>query len=363
MALPGYAYQFPEDHGVHPTYKTEWWYYTGHLNAKPNTPQQHAFGYELTFFRTALTPPTATATLPSLTAWMPQSFVLAHFALTDVGQDSFVYQSKFDRVNPYKTAFTAKPFGVALSNWQLTTVGFVNHGKDPIVRLQASIPEGTKSPQPVAIDLTLTPAKPIVIHGKNGVSQKANCKGCASHYYSYTRLVTVGTVSQGNTATPVVGSSWMDHEFGSNQLTPNQVGWDWMAIQLSDGSELMLYLLRQATPKGGLDPNSAATWVSATGQTEHLKLGAFTLKATETWKSSKSGGVYPSKWVLTIPSKHLSLTLSPKVKAQELVFPTQVGLTYWEGACSVAGVMGKKAVTGNAYTEMTGYTAPFQQKI
>jgi predicted secreted hydrolase len=155
----------------------------------------------------------------------------------------------------------------------------------------------------------------------------------------------------------------MDHEFGSNQLTPNQVGWDWMAIQLSDGSELMLYLLRQATPKGGLDPNSSATWISATGQTEHLKLGAFQLKPIATWKSEKSGGIYPAQWQLTIPSKHLTLTISPKVKAQELVFPSQLGLTYWEGACGVAGQLGKQQVTGNAYTELTGYAAPFQQKI
>jgi len=356
-ALPGYTYQFPKDHGVHPTYKTEWWYYTGHLTAE----NKHSYGYELTFFRTATVPPNTA--LPTLTAWLPQAFVLAHFALTDVEQNTFVYQSKFDRVNPYKSTFTAKPFGVALSNWQLTTIGSINQGKDPIVRLQASMPEGAKSTQPVAIDLTLTPTKPMVIHGKKGVSQKADCKGCASHYYSYTRLASKGTVTQGSKTTAVKGTSWMDHEFGTNQLTPNQVGWDWMAIQLADGTDVMLYLLRQKTPVGGLDPNSSATWVSPSGQTQYLKLGQFQLKPLATWKSEKSGGVYPSQWQLAIPSKQLTVTITPKVKGQELVFASQLGLTYWEGACSVAGQIGKQPITGNAYTELTGYAAPFEQKI
>ena len=357
MALPNYAYQFPKDHGVHPTYKTEWWYYTGHLTAE----NKQSYGYELTFFRTATVPPSTA--LPTLTAWSPKAFVLAHFALTNVEQNTFVYQSKFDRVNPYKSTFTAKPFGVALSNWQLTTIGSINQGKDPIVRLQASIPEGAKSPQPVAIDLTLTPTKPMVIHGKNGVSQKADCKGCASHYYSYTRLASKGTVTQGAKTTAVTGTSWMDHEFGSNQLTLNQVGWDWIAIQLADGTDVMLYLLRQKTPAGGLDPNSSATWVSPSGQTQHLKLGQFQLKPLATWKSEKSGGVYPSQWQLVIPSKQLTVTITPKVKGQELVFASQLGLTYWEGACSVVGQIGRQHVTGNAYTELTGYAAPFEQKI
>ena len=357
VALPNYSYQFPKDHGVHATYKTEWWYYTGHLTAE----NKKTYGYELTFFRTATLP--ADATLPTLTNWLPKAFVLAHFALTDVDANRFVFQSKFDRVNPYKQAFSTQPFGVALSNWQLTTVGSINHGKDPIVRLQATIPEGTKNPQSVAIDLTLTPTKPMVIHGKNGVSQKADCKGCASHYYSYTRLATKGTVRQGSNTTSVTGASWMDHEFGSNQLTPNQVGWDWMAIQLADGSDVMLYLLRQKKPAGGLDPNSSATWVSASGQTEHLKLGQFELKPLGTWQSEKSGGVYPSQWALTIPSKGVTLVITPKIKGQELVFASQLGLTSWEGACSVLGHVGKQAVTGNAYTELTGYAAPFEQKI
>jgi predicted secreted hydrolase len=253
---------------------------------------------------------------------------------------------------------------MAVGHWHLTTVGSINGGKDPIVRLQASMPEAEKNRQPyTAIDLTLTPEKPIVIHGKNGVSQKANCTGCASHYYSYSRLATTGTLWQGKKKTPVIGSSWMDHEFGSNQLTPNQVGWDWMAIQLADGAEVMLYLLRQKKPTGGLDPNSSATWISPTGKTDNLKLGEFQLKPLATWRSSKSSGVYPSQWQLTIPSKQVRLTITPKVQAQELVFSTPAGLTYWEGACHVVGQVSKQAVTGNAYTELTGYASAFKQKI
>jgi predicted secreted hydrolase len=366
QALPGYTLRFPQDEGTHPAFKTEWWYYTGHLSTNPTPPNATEtvgiYGYELTFFRTAITP---NPVQPTLTVWKPNAFVLAHFAVTDVAQQRFAYQSQFERVNPYKTNFTSKPFGVQVNHWQLTTIGRTPTSNQPIVQLQAQLTPTKQQPTPMGINLTLTPSKPVVLHGNNGLSQKASCKGCASYYYSFTRLATEGTITVGDKPLPVVGTSWMDHEFGSNQLTSTQVGWDWFALQLDNNTELMVYLIRNKSAKGtmGLDTNSAATWVAANGSSTHLTAKQFTVTPTGTWYSTASGGTYPSGWQLTIPSKQVSLMVIPKVPQQELVFPSRTGLTYWEGACKVSGTVGKQAVTGNAYTELTGYATPFSQKI
>ena len=202
------------------------------------------------------------------------------------------------------------------------------------------------------LDLTLKPAKPLVIHGQNGVSKKAEGEGRASHYYSFTRLSSEGVLRIGKQEFAVSGLSWFDHEWTTNQLAANQVGWDWFSLQLDDGSDLMLFQLR--TKDGGRDPNSAGTFVDANGVATPLAEADFTLEPVETWSSSQSGGRYPVKWRITIPRLRMRLDVGAALKDQELNLKP---IAYWEGSVRAQG-MATEERKGSGYLEMTGYAGP-----
>jgi predicted secreted hydrolase len=199
-----------------------------------------------------------------------------------------------------------------------------------------------------AIDLRLRSAKPSVFHGENGVSQKALGRGRASHYYSLTRLVGTGFLRVGREKLPVRALAWMDHEFGSNQLTPQQVGWDWYSLQLDDGRELMLYVMRLRD--GGVEPVSSGTAVAVDGRARHLRLSDFHVQATDQWRSPTTGGLYPAGWRIQVLFEKLDVTLQPTVAQQEVVTRGGAGVSYWEGSVRVTG-----SATGVGYVELTGY--------
>jgi predicted secreted hydrolase len=238
-------------------------------------------------------------------------------------------------------------YSVVNENWSVEQLG------DSFV-LKANAPN-------IALHLILKSLKPPVVHGINGVSQKASCRGCASHYYSLTRLQSEGVLNLDGKPVPVTGLSWMDHEFGSNQLTKEQVGWDWFSLQLKDNTELMLYVMRKAN--GELDANSSGTLVRADGTVKHLFLADFKIKATGSWKSAKTGGTYPMGWTVEIPSEKLNLTVTPSFQDQELNTKKTTGVTYWEGASDIDGSKDHAKVTGQAYVEMTGYAERFGKNI
>jgi predicted secreted hydrolase len=331
QALPGYHFQFPRDHASHPAYRTEWWYYTGHLA----DPKGRPFGFELTFFRFGMT----RAPLgPS--KWRFDDLYVAHFAVTDEQAQRFSF---FDRLNrPGLGLAAASPvrYDVHNGTWLARALPDGRH------HLRAR--EGD-----LAIDLVLKSLKPPVIHGHDGVSQKADCVGCASHYYSLTRLETTGILTVGRERLPVHGTSWMDHEISSNQLTKDQVGWDWFSLQLSDGAELMLYRLRLAN--GQVEPRSSGTYVRPDGSWVDLPLGTWSADATGSWTSPRSQGTYPSGWRVKVPAEQLDLTVTPAVKDQELVTGGPTAATYWEGSSHVTGTHAGKPVAGDAYVELTGY--------
>ena len=212
--------------------------------------------------------------------------------------------------------------------------------------LQASAPE-------FGISLDLIPGKAPVINGEGGVSQKAAGMGHASHYYSMTRLPTRGTLTLEGKRLPVTGLTWMDHEFGTNQLTPKQAGWDWFSIQLEDNRELMLYRMR--LKDGGTDPYSSGTLVNADGTSKHLPLANYQVTSTGTWKSPKTAAVYPSRWTVRVPGEDLEATLTPTVADQELATGGSTGVTYWEGSVGIQGRDRGKPVRGVGYVELTGY--------
>jgi predicted secreted hydrolase len=340
LALPGYKFNFPRDHASHDEYRTEWWYYTGHLQGEDGT----KYGYELTFFRSALEAPRGL----TKGAWAAKNIYLTHFAVSDLSKQKFFYDERLTRPGIGFAGADSNRFKVWNQNWH---AGFDNQERHI---LSAGSPE-------YAIDLTLQSDKPPAIHGENGVSQKASCTGCASHYYSFTRLKTVGTIRVGTKTIKVTGSSWMDHEFGSNQLTADQIGWDWFSIQLEDQTEVMLYNMR--LKNGTIDANSSGTIIAADGSVRHLKKGEYTVTSTGSWRSPQTKGLYPMGWHVTIPSIKAELTISPALENQELAKRTPSQITYWEGACLVKGTEDKKAVLGQAYVEMTGYHEHFGKTL
>jgi predicted secreted hydrolase len=209
--------------------------------------------------------------------------------------------------------------------------------------------------------LELVAEKPPIIHGNQGVSRKGAAETEASHYYSFTRMKTVGRLIRDGREIPLTGISWMDHEFGSNQLGAEQVGWDWFSIQLNDLSELMLYQIRRRD--GSVEPSSAGTWIKRDGTSIPLRREDVRVEILADWRSPKSGARYPSRWRISIPAIRLVVELTPTVSDQELItrFSTQV--TYWEGSVTVKGTRGEQSVSGDGYVELTGYASELRRRL
>lgn len=342
-ATAGYRYEFPRDHGSHPAYRTEWWYYTGHLRTKNGRP----FGFELTFFRRAV-PPDRVKTHPS--EWSVTQLYLAHFAVTDIAEGRFQFSEKLSRAALGKAGADESCLRVWIDDWR------AEMSPDPAGPHRISARDGA-----LALSLTLQAVKPLVIHGPDGISRKGAGTGQASHYYSFTRLASVGTITIGGQQFEVTGTSWMDHEFGSADLGKDLVGWDWFSLQLEDNSELMLYRLRRSD--GSPDPASSGTVVSADGWTRHLSVGDVRLEALGTWTSRESGAVYPIRWRLAIPSLDLAVEIVPLLDQQELRTSRSTQVTYWEGAVAVSGTKQGRSVKGQGYVELTGYAKPLNENL
>jgi len=342
-ATAGYRYAFPRDHGSHPAYRTEWWYYTGHLQAKNG----RTFGFELTFFRRAI-PPDEVKTQPS--QWSVDHLYFAHFAVTDIAGQRFHFSEKLSRAGLGKAGAEESRLHAWIDDWRAEMAAVPGGAQTLFARA------GT-----LALSVTLQPSKPLVIHGQEGISRKGAEHGQASHYYSFTRLATSGTLSIGDEQFEVTGTSWMDHEFGSADLGKDLVGWDWFSIQLADNSELMLYRLRRSD--GSPDPASSGTVVSRDGQTRHLSAGDVRIESTGTWTSPKSQAVYPSQWRITVPSLELALDLAPALADQELRTTSSAQVTYWEGAVSVSGTKQGRPIQGQGYAELTGYAERIEQRL
>ena len=332
LALPPYEFQFPRDHASHPDYRTEWWYYTGHLKS-----DNRSFGYELTFFQVGINPTRRTGG----SAWALHTLFFAHFAVTDEAGEKFYHSEVIGRPALKMAGAFDDRYKVWIGKWSAELLG-----DDVTHRLSA---QGMET----AMSLDLVSAKPPVIHGHEGVSQKAEGKGRASHYYSLTRLETGGTLTVNGDSYTVTGLSWMDHEFGTNQLTSQQQGWDWFSIQLDNNRELMLYVLR--LKDGTLEPASSGTVVAADGTWKHLDFSMYTIENTGTWTSPHNGATYPSGWKISVPNEGAELRITPTIKDQELVSRSILGITYWEGSVLVEGRDQGEPVSGMGYVELTGY--------
>lgn len=339
QATPGWEFSFPRDHGSHDEFQTEWWYFTGHLSI----PSGRRFGYELTFFRVGVNP--AGGTMES--TWELENLALAHFAITDISRGEFRYYEKVNRVSPFTAGAATGDLDVFNESWSARAA-----------------PDGSWRIRAIGgmdgLDLVLRSRKPPAIHGTDGVSVKGKDEGAASHYYSMTRLGASGKIIVDGESFDVAGLSWMDHEFSTSILDETQSGWDWFSLQFEDGTELMLYQIR--TRGGGVDPASSGSFIDATGKVLHLRDSDFSIRPVGSWKSPKSGGVYPMGWRIEVPGLGLSLGVREQMKEQELVTSASTGITYWEGAVQVSGTSRGAELRGAGYVELTGYAAPFKNQ-
>ncbi|WP_051669633.1 lipocalin-like domain-containing protein [Bryobacter aggregatus] len=323
-ALPGYRYEFPRDHFSHPGFQTEWWYYTGNLTSTEGRP----FGFELTFFRQALEPDVEIKSV-----WTTRDVWMAHLALTDIAGKQFFHAERLNRSGPGIAGADLKAQRIWNGNWSVHLTETVHELKAIDERFQFS--------------LQLKPAKHFVIHGENGVSQKGGVAGQGSHYISFPRLATSGTLQLGSQQFRVSGDAWMDHEFFSSQLDPGLIGWDWFSIQFDNNTELMLFRLRRRD--GGVDRYSAGTFIDANGKTTSLASSDLQLQPLRTWNT------YPVEWRIAVPKLGIDIQATPRLDAQELVSKSSLTPTYWEGAMQFSG-----SHNGKGYLEMTGYRKEFR---
>jgi len=321
---------FPRDHGSHDDARVEWWYVTGQLDTRSGK----RLGYQLTFFRTGISGDAA----PRASAFAARDLFLAHFARTDVQAGTFRFTERIHRTGVGAAFAREDRLSVANEDWRLEEVGgqlvlFASDGGEEI-------------------SLVLTPEKPPVLHGAGGLSRKGPESEAVSRYVSLTRLRSEGWWTGGGKSEAVTGLSWFDHEWGSGSIGKDTAGWDWFALHLLDGRDLMLYRMRGSA--GSPTRFSAGTLVEKDGRAIPLGASDFTLEETARWKSAASGASYPARWVLRVPRAGVAAEVVPLVKDQELVTGKSTRVTYWEGACDVT-VPGSSTPLGRAYVEMTGY--------
>ncbi len=332
VATAPYTFHFPADHGSHPSYQTEWWYFTGHLKSADG----RRFGYEVTFFRARLRPQDVARArqILGVSRWRGNQIYAAHFALTDQVGGKFFHAERVARSALGLGAAAVGKMAVNVDTWSLSDKPITLHADDGDMRL----------------DLTQTPLKPPAIHGHDGIFRKGACASCASHYYSYSRLHSQGALVYAGKTFTVTGTSWMDHEFGTNQLLSEETGWDWMSLQLDDGRELMIYIFRR--PDNTVEPQSSGSLIERDGRVRPLALNQFRVTATGRWRSPATHATYPSGWRVQVPSASLDLNVTPVLVNQELVLRSSP--SYWEGAVDVRDAATSRT-RGQGYVELTGY--------
>jgi len=335
-ALAPHAFRLPLDHGPHYAYQTEWWYYTGNLDA----PGGARFGFQLTFFRRGLTPGP-----PPVNGLASNQVCFAHFAITDVAAGRHVAAERFARGAGGLAGATGEPFSVWLEDWRVEST---NADGSALRLVAADADTGLR------LDLRLQSKKPLVAHGEGGLSAKSREAGNASYYVGYTRLAASGLVGLGPRTLGATGEAWFDHEWSTSALGAGAVGWDWFSLQLDDGRELMHFRLRRAD--GSLQPASSGTFVLTDGHTRGLARDDVRVEPLRYWRSPDTGVTYPSGWRVQVPSQGLDLRVEPWIEAQEM----RTSFVYWEGAVRVSGTAGGRPVGGRGYVELTGYGRSMQ---
>ena len=448
-ADPNYSWSFPDDHGPHFGYKTEWWYFTGVLSARPlaatgrpmsdvdagassdgdsgeGAPERDGklreqvessrghveipreLGYQFTIFKIGLRPPgpdrdahLPTSAPASRSRWTASSLLLGHMAVSDPAGDTHVFSEVLYRAgllapgeptptaDPGSTAdptasadpsSTADPTpssrpssnpaalagGPLLAGFGAAFGASGNASRVPIAWSRG--PPGTSSPwrldlqgagfaiagaddaAELALSLVVRPTRPVVFQGPNGYSRKSAEPGRASMYYSRPRLATTGTVQLGAMRYAVAGASWMDHEFSSEPLAPEQVGWDWLSLRMNNGVDVTVFQLRRSD---GRTDYQAATLATSSDPPRHLPREEWSMAPGATWTSPATGATYPVEWTVALPGRIGRIVVRAAFSSQENVSLRVANLHYWEGMVRAFGPDGLQV--GQGYLEMTGY--------
>ena len=326
-------FKFPEDHGPHPGFKTEWWYFTGNLTDKDNK----KFGYQFTIFRSALNKDTIVGN----SDWRSNQIYMAHFTVTDISGNEFYFEERFSRTGNELAGAKINPFKVWVEDWEIQETGENTINDLPVLNIKAKT-------ENAEINFRIESQKPLVLQGDSGLSQKGKQVGNSSYYYSYTRMKTEGKIFLEDKEFNVSGTSWMDREWSTSALSGDQKGWDWFAFQLDDSTDLMYYQLRK--DDGSPDIYSKGILVGKDGKSETLNKEEVDIEIKNYWESP-SGVKYPSGWNLNIPSKNIFLKITPAVSNQLL----DVSIKYWEGAVKIEGTKDNSKISGRGYVELTGY--------
>lgn len=322
---PDYTPQFPNDFYYKEGYRVQWWYFTGHLFDR----EGREFGYELTFFAVGV------QTRAYKSKFGVDNIYISHFALTDVAGKRYYSSEKSDSGAYGFAGAEVKDLRVWVDD---------NKMEGTTERIHIAALDRDRS-----FELELTPAKRVVLNGQKGFSRKSeDSPAIASWYFSYTDLATSGSLKIGDKTFSVHGKSWFDREISSGRMGKSEEGWDWFAIQLDDGREVMIYIMRKAD--GTADKYSSGTFVYRDGKYRHLNIDDFSITSSRHYKSARTGAQYPSQWEIRIPGEGLTLKVTPLLEDQEFIATTSTGNYYWEGTCRVEG-----SAAGRAYVELTGY--------
>lgn len=338
------SFIFPDDHGPHEGYRTEWWYYTGNLF----TESDRRFGFQFTIFRNQFLPDEDFS--PEVeSGWTTNQQYIAHLAISDLENGNHIHEERFSRGAMDLAGARADPFRIWLEDWEVRLVDVSDESlteAPPGQNLPMKLFAATEQSE---LNLTMIPAKQPVFHGDDGLEPKGPEEGDASYYISFTRLETSGTIELEGETHHVEGLSWMDHEWSTSALSEEQEGWDWFSLQLSDDYDLMFYHLRNED--GTISPFSTGTLVDPDGNTTTLDPDDFQLEALDHWQSPYTGAEYPIRWRFEIPAEQIELEINTLLDDQEM----RVSFTYYEGAIDAEGSRGGESLSGSGYVEMTGY--------
>lgn len=332
-AQPDYRFNFPEDEASHPDYRIEQWSYSGHLAASDG----HRFGYQLKFIRAGLN---FKPDNPS--RWAVRDLFVTQLAVTDLDGKQFKTAERINRAGVGWAGAATEGFRLWNDDWEA--------GQDKTTTMLRA----NQSQDGIGLELSLEPGKSPVAHGEDGVFQKGFLALNASHIYSQPRMPTRGFLWFDGRRFEVSGTSQLDHEFGTSFLEEGQAGWDYFAIELEDGSDLMIYQLRLAD--GSRDQYFIATLINADGSREALKAGEFVIEPLARWTSLASGGNYPVQWRVKIPGKQIELDVKATLDNQEFQAAQSIGVTYWKGSVEVLGKRVGSTIRGKGFLEMTGYS-------
>jgi len=323
--VPGKPLVFPRDFGAHARFRIEWWYVTGQLESEGGT-----LGFQVTFFR--LSNPAAEDN-PS--RFSPRQLLFAHVALADPARGRFLHDQRAERAYDGLVAAETANTGVRIDDWSL-----VREAGAYRARIAAA---GFR------LDLSLQPTQPVLLEGDKGFSRKGPSAAQASYYYSEPQLRVAGTVSVGGAVRAVHGLAWLDHEWSSELLAPEAVGWDWVGANLDDGGALMAFRIR--------DKDGSVLWAQATlrapgGPAESYGEKDVRFDVRRSWTSPRTGVRYPVSMTLRVDGREW--TLEPLMDDQELDARRSTGTLYWEGAVRLREAGG---AAGRGYLELTGYGA------